>query len=138
MASPELELTGEIVALLKADAAVSALIGGRVYDDAAPNATFPYVTIGPVDLVQDDADCLVSGEVTMQLDVWARATATASARAQALRITDAIRAAVREAEIEMDSNALVHLEHRNTRTFRDPDGLTIHSAIELLAIVEQP
>jgi branched-chain amino acid transport system substrate-binding protein len=35
-------------------------------------------------------------------------------------------------------NALVYLQHRTTRTFRDPDGLTSHAALTFEAFAEQP
>jgi hypothetical protein len=43
---PEAALEACVVARLKADAGVSALVGGRVYDRAPERPTAPYLTVG--------------------------------------------------------------------------------------------
>ena len=133
MTSPVLELQGAIVARLKANAAVSALIGPRVYDAVPDNPAFPYVSFGPADEISDDVDCVDGFEITMQIDCWSRSVGFPEVR----RISDAVRAALK-AEMTIANNALVYFEHRITRVFRDPDGLTSHAAISFQAFAEQP
>jgi hypothetical protein len=134
MTSPSLELQGAIVARLKADSGVTAVIGSRVYDPPPANATFPYVSIGPSDEFSDDADCITGFVVTMQLDGWSRTGSFTEAR----RIADAVRATLHGYEFNLSANALVLFEHRITRMFRDPDGITSHAAMTFTALVEQP
>lgn len=134
MTSPTLELQGAIVARLKADAAVSALIAGRVYDAVPSNPTFPYVSFGPSDELSDDADCITGFDIAMQIDCWSRAVGFPEAR----RISDAVRAALVATDLPITANALVYFTHRQTRLFRDPDGLTSHAAISFEAFAEQP
>jgi hypothetical protein len=127
VANPELELQDAIVRALKAQGLV-------VYDQVPTNAAFPYVSIGPVTTVQDDADCLEAMEITVQVDVWSRAVGVGEVG----RMTDTVRRTLHRAEFELTDNALVMIEHTNSRRMRDPDGLTNHAAIELRALVETP
>ena len=135
MANPELELQGAIVARLKADATVTALIAGRIYDSVPANGTFPYVTIGPVDVVADDADCLTGLEVAQQIDCWSRAVGFPEVK----KIVDAVRAALHDQEgaMPLASNGMALFEHRNTRIVRDPDGLTSHGILGFEAAIER-
>ena len=59
---PSLELQKAIVAALKADAAVTAIINGRIYDAVPGGATKPYVSFGPFQLLPEHGDCLYGGE----------------------------------------------------------------------------
>jgi len=132
--SPSLELQGAVVARLKADAEVTALIGTRVYDRVPDNGTFPYVSFGPEQVLSVDADCITGFEINMQIDAWSRSMGFPEVK----RIAEAVRASLHGYDLAIADNALVSFEHRQTRIFRDPDGLTNHAAIEFVAIVEQP
>lgn len=134
-ADPTLELQGAILARLKADAALTALIGGRVYDTVPPDAVFPYVTFGPVDDISDDADCIFGSQINVQIDAWSRAVGYPEVK----RIAGAIRDALHETDAAMPLpvNALALFQHIQTRTFRDADGLTNHSVLDFQASVER-
>lgn len=134
MTSPVLELQGAIVARLKANATVTALIAGRVYDAVPPTPMFPYVSFGPADELSDDVDCVTGFEISMQIDCWSRAVGFPEVR----RISDVVRAALVDTDLPIADNALVYFTHRITRVFRDPDGLTSHAAISFQAFAEQP
>ncbi len=133
MANVELELQGAIVARLKADAAVAALINGRVYDSVPANPVFPYVTIGPADSNGDDADCIAGLEVAQQIDCWSRATGFPECK----KLVDAVRAALHGYEPDLASNAVVFFEHRSSRITRDPDGLTSHGILGFEGAIER-
>jgi hypothetical protein len=135
VANPELELQGAIVARLKADPAVTALVAGRVYDSVPQNAAFPYITIGPVDSVGFDPDCITGLEIAQQIDCWSRAVGFPECK----KITDAVRAALhdREADMPLASNAMAFFEHRTTRIVRDPDGLSSHGILGFEASIER-
>jgi hypothetical protein len=135
MANPELELQGAIVARLKADPAVTALVAGRIYDSVPQSAVFPYVTIGPIDSVGFDPDCITGFDVAQQIDCWSRAVGTPEVK----KIIDAVRAALddREADMPLATNGMVFFEHRTTRIVRDPDGLTSHGILSFEAAIER-
>jgi len=132
--SPSLELQGVIVARLKSNAAVTALIAGRVYDAVPDKKTFPYVTLGEGDETGDDADCIDSFEVTFDIDVWSRGVGFPEAK----QIADAVRSALKSPELTLQTNALAEFQHRQTRIFRDPDGQTSHAVLTYQAFIEQP
>jgi hypothetical protein len=138
--SPDLELQGVVVAALKADAAVTAIVEGRVYDSVPRDAStgkvtakFPFVSLGPTDEVSNDADCSTAFDIAVQIDCWSRAVGYPEVK----RLADAVRRALVGDNLTLNDNALVLLEHRLTRTFRDPDPLTSHSALTFEAAVEQ-
>ena len=70
--SAETELQGLLFRTLTGNAGIMALAGGiydRVPTDPYKTKT-AYVSFGPSDVVEDGADCISSGEHTIQLDVW--------------------------------------------------------------------
>lgn len=142
MSSPALELQGLIVARLKADPDIVALLNGRVYDHVPSDQeradktgkAFPYVSMGPLDEVSDDADCVAGFEISLQIDVWSRAVGFPEVQ----RISDAVRASLVDYDFPETANPLVYFTHDQTRIFRDPDGLTSHAALTFDAFAEQP
>lgn len=134
MASPDLELQGAVVARLKADATVSALISGRVYDQPPTPVTYPYFSIGETQFLRDDATCIKGGRVYLTMHAWSQAVGYPEAK----RIADAVTDSLHQAPITLATNHLISISHRQTRVFRDADGLTSHAVIEFVAYVEKP
>lgn len=134
MASAELELQGEVVPLLKADSTLSALVAARIYDQPPTSPTFPYVTIGDSQMIRDDATCIEGGQIYLTLHGWSRAVGFPEVR----RIADAIIESLHLAPLTLPTNRFISLMHRQTRTFRDPDGLTSHAVIEFVANYDKP
>ncbi|MDX0499022.1 DUF3168 domain-containing protein [Sinorhizobium medicae] len=137
MASPELELQGAIVARLKADVGLMALVNG-VYDQP-PDTAFAtpkesYVTIGEAQFLRDDATCVNGGEVYLTLHAWSRKVGYPVAN----QIADAVAEILHLAPLTLATNRLISIMHRQTRVFRDPDGLTSHAVIDFVANVEKP
>ncbi|MGB3486675.1 MAG: DUF3168 domain-containing protein [Xanthobacteraceae bacterium] len=132
MTSPSLELQGVIVSRLKADTAVRAVVADRVYDNVPKDAGFPRVTLGATDEISDDADCIEGLAISFQVDCWSQAVGFPQVR----QISDAVRRSLHDADLALMNNALVSLTHRQTRVFRDPDGLTSHAAMTFDAFVE--
>lgn len=119
---------------MKAYAPLTALIGSRVYDNVPANAAFPYVSMGPEQVLQDDADCIESFEISFQIDAWSQAVGFPEVK----RVAEEVRVSLHDYELPLVDNALITLTHRQTRIFRDPDGLTNHAALEFIAMIEQP
>ena len=130
--SPSLELQGVIVARLKGDGAVRALVADRVYDAVPKDAGFPRVALGATDETSDDAECIEGLAISLQIDCWSQEVGFPEAR----KMSDAVRRALHEADLTLTDNALVTIAHRQTRIFRDPDGLTSHAAMTFDAFVE--
>lgn len=131
---PALEILQKVVAALKADTAVAALVGTKVFDrpphkDGQPDVDSPYISLGPHDSTTDDlADCLDIVSLTFQVDAWSWGTGSAYSRAEASNIASSVRKALHRREITLASGEVVEVLHRQTRFLRDPDG-TNHEAL---------
>lgn len=134
MTSPSYELQAMVTARLKAFAGLSAMVGARVYDNVPPNATFPYVSWGPEQAIEDDAECITGLNVSIQIDAWSRSVGLGEAK----KIAEQVRLALHDHETELTDNALVLIDHTSTQFLRDPDGLTNHAVVEFSAFIEQP
>lgn len=133
MTSPTLEMQAAIVARLTNDSALTALINKRVFDRVPEDSAFPYVSLGPTQEIAEDAECIDADEVHVQIDAWSREVGYPEVR----KIADAVRKALDDYAFTLTANALVAFEYRQTRTMRDPDGVTNHAVIEFTAIIER-
>jgi len=131
--SPDLELQGAIVARLKADTGIIALVDDRVYETIPIDTPFPYVSYAGSSETEDDADCILGSAISVQIDAWSRTVGFPECK----RVCDAVRNALHDIDLELSINALVMIEHRQIRIFRDPDGLTNHGVIEFEAFIER-
>ncbi|WP_347311368.1 DUF3168 domain-containing protein [Defluviimonas sp. SAOS-178_SWC] len=127
-------LQAMIVARLKADAGVSAIIGQKVYDRPPATVAAPYVSIGPSDYVPDDAECVDGRVETMQIDCWSEAQ---DGKREAKAIADAAKKALHRYAGSIDPGALVSIEVVQVRVLDDPDGITTHGIVIVEAIVEE-
>ena len=133
MPSPSDELQLAIINALIADPAVSAIVGDRVYD-ARPTA-YPCVTFGPGDCQPDDAECITGRVETVQLDCWT--TDTNGRLGPARILTNAVKAALHHAELELETHALVQITVPSVRVFQEPDDITVHGVVTVEALIEE-
>lgn len=128
MSDPTLAIQGAIVAALNVATAVA---GGRIYDSAPAEPSFPYVTVGEGDTVGDDNSCFDSSEVNIAVHVWSRAVGFPEAKG----IAALVRARCK-AEFTISGFKVVNAEFVTTRYLRDPDGLTSHAVVEFRYLVD--
>jgi hypothetical protein len=129
------ELQRLLYSTLSGDTAIMALAAG-VYDKIPADpfgARSAYISFGPVDSVEDDADCIAGLSVTVQLDVWSRAVGFTECKT----LTDMVRKKLHRASLTLTDNALVDVWVTLTRVFRDPDGLTSHGVVQVTCMVEE-
>lgn len=131
------ELWGAVRSALIADTDVMADLNG-IYDKSLPADPWgtkqSYMTRGPLVGSQEDADCIIGQEVTLQLDIWSRDPNRWSTD----DIISAVRKRLHNQEVALTENALVSLEVTLWRVLDDPDGKTIHGVVQLTARVEEP
>jgi hypothetical protein len=135
MASAQVELQDLIHGTLMNDAVVMALVDG-IYDRVPANAFGPrkaYVSFGPSDVIEDDAECIVGGTHTFQIDCWSRAYGQVACK----QIVDAVKNALHERDLELADNALVEIRVDFRRVMEDPDGLTTHGVVTVTAMIEE-
>jgi hypothetical protein len=123
MSDPSFELQKALVAALKADGALPPATG--VYDSVKPNVPFPYVTLGPCQVMPMKADCIDGADVYSQIDVWSQSVGYPEAK----RIAKAVVAALDDRDLAIDGHRTVLFEHQSTNYLREPDGKTSHAAI---------
>lgn len=139
MTSAVLELQGVVSRRLKADAVVSAIVAERVFDHVPRTeagdvlVNHPYVSLGPTDETTEEADCVDGLDIAFQVDCWSRAVGYPEVR----QLADAVRDALHNYELTLTDNALTYFKHRQTRVFRDSDGLTSHAVLSFEAYAEQ-
>lgn len=129
------ELQALIYNRLTTNAGVTAIVGTRVYDNPPSNADFPYVSFGPSDVVEDDADCITGRIETIQIDCWSRYQGGFK---EVKSLADAVKKALHRYNGALTVNALVEMTVQSVRHFRDPDGITSHGVVTVQAIVEEP
>lgn len=140
MSDQALALQGALFAVLSEPGSpVAALVGGRIHDrvpvDPAGRvkAEFPYITIRDAETADAGADCVDGEDITVTLHIWSRAVGSVEAK----RIGGALKAALDRAELDLGAEvALVELQWRGAQYFTDPDGLTTHGVVTLLALTE--
>lgn len=127
-----LELQRTIVARLKADATLTSIIAGRVYDQPPANPTFPYVTLGEDQTIPDRGQEYEGSDVSMTLHAWSKAQGFP----QAKQMIDAIRASLTGASLSLTGHRLVNIEFEDSRVLRDTDPTITHGVLTFLARTE--
>lgn len=126
------ELQRYLYAKLRTVPEVVALAESRVYDRVPESRTFPYVSFGSSDIVDDSAECIEAETHTIQLDVWSRAVG----KEECKNLVDGIKKALQRDEPVIADNAIVEMEVRFSQVVPDPDGLTTHGIIQVEIKVE--
>lgn len=130
MSDPSLALQKALVAALKADGALSGDVA--VYDSVPADASFPYVSFGPSQILPDQEDCIDGAEVIQQVDVWSRKPGYPECR----QIAAAVVAAVDDKDLALDAHRMILIEHQGTNYLREQDGLTSHAAVTFRALIQ--
>lgn len=124
-----------VFATLTGNGAIMAIANG-VYD-SVPTDPFgektAYISFGPTDSIEDDADCITGVETTMQIDIWSRAVGALECKT----LTDFVRRALHRKSLQLTEHALVDTWVTLTRVFRDPDGLTTHGVAQVTCMIEE-
>lgn len=132
MSDPSLELQIAIVGVLKGDSGLAGLVDDRIFDRVHPSAAVPYISLGPDQVLSDDADCVEGFEIFPQIDIWSRAVGKSEVKA----IAGVVRGALHDVDLTLTDFRLVEIRHQNTRYLTDPDGLTSHAAMTFRALVD--
>lgn len=130
MADPVLELQGAIIARLKANAGVTALVSNRVADIPPDTWAKPYIAIGPSNFIPDDYDCIDGGEAMIQIDCWSDATVLSQVR----QMADAVRIALKNWTPTLATNRAVSFEHLRTDYIQN--GAIKQASVRFTAIID--
>ena len=100
--------------------------GDRVFDRVPDGVSFPYVTIGDEQVIDDGNACGDAWEVYSDVHVWSR-PATGS-KVELKDTVAAVVPAVRGITTVTGFDVLL-AELTTSRTLRDPDGITEHAVL---------
>lgn len=134
MASSSVEFQQAVFTLLKADAAVAAAVGTRIYDGAPASAAYPYITFGPSNSVPDDANCVNGVTETLQIDILASDQAKVW---PCKDIVAAVRRALHEADISLTTHACAGCRVVTARVEREADWVTAHGFVVVQGMLEE-
>lgn len=118
MTDSTLEIQKSVIATLKADADVAALVSDRVWDEPDQAPTYPFVEIGDANGDPFDADGMVGWEAVIAIRCWSRAPG----RVEARRIMAAIKAALHDTTLTLDTQTFVLGQLTDQRDLKDSDG----------------
>ena len=123
-------------AALVADAGVADLVSTRIYDEPPQDVIFPYLRFGDIQPSAFDTDTTEGAEVTISLEAHSR---SASGRVEAVRIVEAVKAALhrQEASVTVTGFNLVELIFETHSVSRDSEGRGYTATVALQAMLEQ-
>lgn len=127
-------LQDAIVAALLADPAVSGHVGVQVYDNAPAGVEEPYITLGPSQVLDDDADCISAEEHHQQIDIWTKESAS---KRGCKAICQAVKRALHGAELALDEGAMVLIEVTDWQAVDDPAEFIAHGIVNVRALVDE-
>lgn len=122
-------------AALVDDAAVSALIAGRVVDEPKPETVFPYVRFGSVEIARDDTDGAEGVVVQMGLVIHSRPVA---GRIEANKICAAISEALHRGAASVSLLGIWDLEVQTWLVERASDGASYEGRLALALRLDDP
>jgi invasion protein IalB len=132
-ADASVPLQKALVAALKANAAVNAIVAGRIYDQVPVDAVKPYLSFGPWQVIAEQGDCYDASDISVQIDGWSAGPGSIEAK----KIGRAVRAALDQQQLALDENErLVVMVIEQTQYLVEPDGLTQHAVVSFIARTE--
>lgn len=105
---------------------------GRIYDTPPAGATFPYVTIGDEQDIDDGSACGAAWEAFADVHFWSRSSAGSKVELKQLmqQATPLLVA------ISVTGFRVVVANAQNSRAFTDPDGLTQHGVLTVRYLID--
>ncbi len=115
-----------VLETLSSSADIQALLGTppRIYDHVPPGAAFPYVAVGPIHIVPDDAKTDKGFEQIATLNIFSRYRGGKETRA----IFQAIYDALHRATLTVAGQAFTACDFHSADFSLEPDGLTYAAA----------
>jgi hypothetical protein len=131
-----LALQKGILAALRANSGVTALVSTRIYDEPPQNVTFPYMRFGEIQPSAFDTDTTEGSIVGLSVEAHSR---SASGRVEATQMVEAVKEALhrQEASVTVTGHTLVELIFQTYSVTRDDEGRGYTAVIALQAMLEE-
>jgi hypothetical protein len=131
----QLDLQDRVIAVLKADAGVSALVGNRVYDKPKSKPEFPYVTFEDAQELDDTAEqsyeFFEASETRLTLKVWSKEPGFPECK----RIARAVKAALHMQPLALTENRQISFSFADA-IYRRTDGTISQAVLAFTALTE--
>jgi hypothetical protein len=115
-----LALQKALVAKLKSDADVAALVGARIYDHPPQDATRPYIRIGGIEPRPVRTDGKAAANLTFGIEAHSRPVT--SGRVEATKCAEAIVTALDDATLTVTGYDVVQVHWQTQTVAQDSDG----------------
>ncbi|MGJ4888953.1 DUF3168 domain-containing protein [Bradyrhizobium sp. HKCCYLRH3099] len=122
LTDPSVALASAIKRCLLEDADVKALVADRVYDLIPNGPTFPYVSLGEIQVMPELAEGADAATSYVTLHSWDRFKSGTATRA----LSRAVVAALHDRDLTIEDGAVLSLLLQTSRVLPDPDGTTRH------------
>lgn len=129
---PDRALQAAVLSHLRADAALTALVDGRVHDEPPERPGYPYVTLGRAQTRPWGGTEGEGVEHVLTLTCTSRFGGTEEAKA----IVAAMRAALHGAALTLEDHRLVNLRATYADVFRATDWLSTYGVLRMRAVTE--
>ncbi len=128
-----------LVATLRADAPVAALVGTRVVDQPEQAIDFPYLRIFDIEASRADTSNTLAAELTISIRVYTRNSASGGfGKVEAWRVLGAVHNALHrnEAALSLTGWRLVELIERTAVVRPDADGASMEGVAVYAALIQ--
>ncbi len=129
------ELQTAIYDALISRAALTAIVGSRIYDRVPMAGDIaPFITLGEGQERPDEADCFTLSDHTFTVNVWSEKQGGFK---EAKAIVHEVKRAVLNDIGQLNQHALLSIDILDIRYQRDPDGITSHAIVTFEAMIEE-
>jgi hypothetical protein len=129
-----LALQKGLVAKLKADAGVVALVGARIYDQPPQAALHPYVRIGGIEPRPLRTDGKAAASLTFGIEAHSRPVT--SGRVEATKCAEAIVTALDEVDLTVAGYDVVQVQWQTQTVAQDSDGESYTAIVAFAALLD--
>jgi len=129
--SSEMPLQGALVAALRADVTLMALVTA-VEDHVPAKRTYPYVVIADLTSLEFDTKTSTGEEVTVTLHAWSQH----SGRKEILQIHGELKRILHDQLLAVTDHYTVLMRREYFATFTEPDNVTRHGVSRFRALVQ--
>ncbi|GAA0548092.1 hypothetical protein FHS83_000951 [Rhizomicrobium palustre] len=131
MTAPSWALQRAIFAALSADAAVTALIGTRIYDGVPAAAPLPYLVLGESEERDASSDTPATRHA-LRLTIWSRGGGTREVK----EIAGAVIAVLHGAALTLSGHRLIDLAFTSAEYGRQSNGTATRAVLRFSAFTE--
>jgi hypothetical protein len=130
--SYETAVQSAVIAALKADAPLTALVSG-VFDDVPQGQTYPYVSVGEDVHNEWDTNTTIGSDCSITIHTWSQKRGRKETKAIQAAVYDVLH----RAELTFSGYRIISVDFVNSQSFVDADGMTRHGVQTFRVLIER-